>query len=95
MFFLPSQAVLSAILRDEYSTSVVKTKEADKAGSNQLPARDLVHLELRPNYLIFFLKNTGSRSTRYVSITVLSDSSILPKFLEKSDPELARPAFST
>ena len=95
MFFLPSQAVLSAILRDEYSTSVVKTKEADKAGSNQLPARDLVHLELTPNYLIFFLKNTGSRSTRYVSITVLSDSSILPKFLEKSDPELARPAFST
>ena len=72
-FFWPSQAVLSTILRDEYSTSVVKTKEVDKAGSNQLPARDLVHLELMPNYLIFFLENTGSRSTRYVSITVLSE----------------------
>ena len=94
-FFLPSQAVLSAFLQDEYSTLAVKTKEADKARSNQLPARDLVHLELMPNYLIFFLKNTGSRSARYVSITVLSESSILPKFLEKSDPEVAKPAFPT
>ena len=59
VFLLP-QAVLNAILRDECSTSVVKTKEADKEGSNQLPAQDLVHLELMPNYLIFFLKNTGS-----------------------------------
>ena len=58
MFFLLPQAVLNAILRDECSTSVVKTKEADKAGSNQLPAQDLV--QLTPNYLIFFLKNTGS-----------------------------------
>ena len=95
MIFLPSQAVLSTILRDEYSTSVVKTKEAHKAGSNQLPARDQVHLRLTPNYLIFFLKNTGSQSTRYVSMPVLSESSVLPKFLEKSDPDVARPAFST
>lgn len=53
MFFLPSQAVLSAILLNEYSTSVAKTKEADKAGSNQLPACDLVHLELTTNYTVF------------------------------------------
>ena len=35
MFFSPSRAVLSAILRDEYLTSAVRTKEGDKAGSNQ------------------------------------------------------------
>ena len=40
MFFSLSRAVLSAILRDEYLTSVVKTKEGDKAGSNKPPARD-------------------------------------------------------
>ena len=32
---------------------------------------------------------------RYVSTPAPSESSILPKFLEKSDPEVARPAFST
>ena len=52
-------------------------------------------LELTPNYLISYLKNTGSRSTRYVSMPHPNESSILPKFLEKSDPEVARPAFST
>ena len=41
MFFSLSQAVLSAILQDEYSTSVVRTKEGDKVASNQLPARYL------------------------------------------------------
>ena len=30
MFFSPSRAVLSAILRDEYLTSAVRTKEGDK-----------------------------------------------------------------
>ena len=30
MFFSPSRAVLSAILRDECLTSAVKTKEGDK-----------------------------------------------------------------
>ena len=40
MFFSPSRAVLSAILRDEYFTSGVRTKEGDKAGSNQPPAGD-------------------------------------------------------
>ena len=67
MFFSPSRAVLSAILRDEYLTSAVRTKEGDKAGSNQPPARDPVQLklELTPNYLISHFKNTGSRSTRY------------------------------
>ena len=35
MFFSPSRAVLSAVLRDEYLTSAVRTKEGDKAGSNQ------------------------------------------------------------
>ena len=38
MFFSPSRAVLSAILRDEYLTSAVRTKEGDKAGSNQPPS---------------------------------------------------------
>ena len=97
MFFLPSRAVLRAILREEYLTSAVRTKEGDKAGSNQPPARDPVQfkLELTPNYLISYLENTGSRSTRYVSMPHPNESSILPKFLEKSDPEVARPAFST
>lgn len=44
---LPSQAVLSTILPDEYSTSVVRTEEGDKAGSNQQPAHYLVHLKLK------------------------------------------------
>ena len=97
MFFSPSRAVLSVILRDENLTSAVRTKEGDKAGSNQPPARDPVQfkLELTPNYLISYLENTGSRSTRYVSMPHPNESSILPKFLEKSDPEVARPAFST
>ena len=97
MFFSPSRAVLSAILQDEYLTSAVRTKQGDKAGSNQLPARDRVQFNLQqtPNYLISYLENTGSRSTRYVSMPHPNESSILPKFLEKSDPEVARPAFST
>ena len=97
MFFSPSRAVLSAILRDEYLTSAVRTKEGDKAGSNQPPARDPVQfkLELTPNYLISYLENTGSPSTGYVSMPHPNESSILPKFLEKSDPEVARPAFPT
>ena len=97
MFFLLSRAVLSAILRDEYLTSAVRTKEGDKAGSNQPPAHDPVQftLELTPNYLISYLENTGSRSTRYESMSHTNESSVLPKFLEKSDPEVARPASST
>ena len=97
MFFSPSHAVLSAISRDEYLTSAVRTKEGDKAGSNQPPARDPVQftLELTPDYLISYLEITGSRSTRYVSMPHLNESSVLPKFLEKSDLEVARPAFST
>ena len=96
-FFSPSRTVLSAILRDESLISAVRTKEGDKAGSNQPPARDPVQfkVELKPNYLISYLENTGSRSTRYVSMPHPNESSILPKFLEKSDPEVARPAFST
>ena len=60
-FFSPSRGVLSAILEDEYLTSVVGTKEEDKAGRNQLPPHDLVYfkLELMPNYLNSYLKNTG------------------------------------
>ena len=78
-------------------TSAVRTKEGEKAGCSQPPARDPVQfkLELTPNYLISYLENTGSRSTRYVSMPHPNESSILPKFLEKSDPEVARPAFST
>ena len=95
--FSPSRAVWSAILRDEYLTSAVRTKEGDKAGSNQPPARDPVQfkLELTPKYWSPYLENTGSRSTRYVSMPHPNESSILPKFIEKSDPEVARPAFST
>ena len=93
MFSSPSRAVLSAILRDEYLTSAVRTKEGDKAGSNQPLASDPVQfkLELTPNCLISYLENTGSRSTRYASMPYPNESSILPKFLEKSDPEVATP----
>ena len=94
MFFSPSLAGLSAVLRDEYLTSAVRTNEGDKAGSNQPPARDPVQfkLELTPHYFISYLENTGSRSTRYVSMPHPNESSVLSKFL--SDPEVARPAFS-
>ena len=93
-FFSPSRAALSPILRDEYLTSAIRTKKGEKAGSNQPPACNLVHfkLELTPNYLINYLENTGSQSARYVSMPAPSESSILPKFLEKNDPENARPA---
>ena len=96
MFFSPSCAVLSAILRDEYLTSAARTKEGDKAGSSQPPARDSVQfkLQLTPNYLISYLENTGSRSTRYVSMPHPNESSILPKFLEKSDPDARRLKFT-
>ena len=96
MFFSPSGAVLSAILRDEYLTSAARTKEGDKAGSSQPPARDSVQfkLQMTPNYLISYLENTGSRSTRYVSMPHPNESSILPKFLEKSDPDARRLKFT-
>ena len=75
----------------------LELKKETKADSNQPPALDPVQfkLELTTNYLIFYLENTGSRCTRYVSMPLPNESSILPKFLEKSDPEVARPAFST
>ena len=97
MFFSPSRYVLCAILGDDYLTSVVRTKQEDKACSNQRPARDLVHfrLELTPNQWNSHLKNTSIRSTRDVSMSDPSESSVLPKFLKKSDPKVARPAFST
>ena len=97
MFFSLSLPVLSPILQDEYLTSAVITKEGDKAGSNQPSACDPAQfkLELAPNYLISYLENTGSRSTKYVSMPHPNESSFLPKFHEKSDPEVARPAFST
>ena len=65
-FFSPARAVFSAILRDEYLTSAVRTKEGDKVGSNQPPTRDLVHfkLQLTPDFLISYLENTSCRSTR-------------------------------
>ena len=44
MFFPLSRAILSAILREEYLTSAVRTKEGDKAGSSQPPASDPVQL---------------------------------------------------
>ena len=73
MFFSPCRAVLSAIFRNEYLTSAVRTKELDKAGSNQPPVSDPVQfkLELTPNYLISYLENTDSRSTRMICIHAL------------------------
>ena len=95
-FFSPSSAVLSAILRDQYLTLADRTKDGDKAGSNQPPARDPAQfkLELTPNYLISYLENTGSQSTRYVSMPHPNESSVLPKFRERNDPEVSRPDFS-
>ena len=90
MFFSPFHAVLRAILRDEYLTSAVRTKEGDiRQAAISCPAHDPVQfkLELMPNYLISYLKNTGSRSTRYVSTPHPNESSILPKFLKKSNPQ--------
>ena len=83
-FFSPARAVLSAILREEYLTSAVRTEEGDKAGSNQPPARDLVHfkLQLTPDFLISYLENTSCRSTRCRS-----------PYLRRV--ESSRPAFST
>ena len=71
MFFSPSRAVLSAILRDEYLTSAVRTKEGDKAGSNQPPARDPVQfkLELMPNYLISYLSFFSSNRRGQIFIS--------------------------
>ena len=69
MIFSLFRAVLSAILRDEYLTSAVRTKEGDKAGRNQPPRRRVTQSNLSWNwrYLISYLENTGSRSTRYLS----------------------------
>ena len=58
-------------------------REGDKAGSNQPPVHDQVHFKA-PSPLV-----------RYVSTPDPSESSIVPKFLEKSDHEVARPTFST
>ena len=60
MFFSLSLPVLSPILQDEYLTLAVRTKEGDKAGSNQPSACDPAefNLELAPNYLISYLENT-------------------------------------
>ena len=71
MFFSPSRAVLSAILRDEYLTFAVRTKEGDKAGSNQPLARDPVQfkLELMPNYLISYLSFFSSNRRGQIFIS--------------------------
>ena len=63
---MPAHAVLSAISRDEFLNLVIRTKEGDKAGSNQPPARDLVHfkLQLTPEFLNSYLENTSRRSSR-------------------------------
>ena len=63
---MPAHAVLSAISRDEFLNLAIRTKEGDKAGSNQPPARDLVHfkLQLTPEFLNSYLENTSRRSSR-------------------------------
>ena len=55
MFFPLSRAILSAILREEYLTSAVRTKEGDKAGSSQPPASDPVQLSWNWRQTISFL----------------------------------------
>ena len=78
MLFSPSRAVLSAILRDEYLTSAVRTKEGDKAGSNQPPARDQVQfkLEFTPNYLILIV---ASQHTDNYALKEKSKYCLYPK----------------
>ena len=86
--FPPSCAVLSAILRDEYLTSAVRTKDGDKAGSNQTLVRDLVHfnLDLTPNSLKFLTSKMADSDPldMYVSIPAPSESSIIRNFLRKA-----------
>ena len=83
--FSPSHAVLSAILGDDYLTSEVRTKEGDKVGSNQPLARDPVQfkLELMPNYLISYLENTDSRSTRMICIHGPSEWELNPSKISR------------
>ena len=97
MFFAPSSAVLRAILRDEYLTSAVRTNQGDKAGSNQSPARELVHfkLELTPNQWNSHLKNTSIRSIRDVPIPSPNLSLNSQNFTERGDPENRNKAVST
>ena len=76
---------------------MVRTKEGDKAGSNQPPTRDPVHfkLELMPNHWISRVGNTSIGSMRYVSMLLPNLNSILTKSSEESNPGVARAAFST
>ena len=76
---------------------MVRTKEGDKAGSNQPPTRDPVHfkLELMPNHWISRAGNTNIGSMRYVSMLLPNVNSILTKSREESNPGVARAAFST
>ena len=63
---MPAHVVLSAISRDEFLNLAIRTKEGDKTGSNQPPARDLVHfkLQLTPEFLNSYLENTSRRFSR-------------------------------
>ena len=76
---------------------MVRTKEGDKAGSNQPPTRDPVHfkLELMPNHWISRAGNTNIGSMRYVSMLLPNVNSILTKSTEESNPGVPRAAFST
>ena len=76
---------------------MVRTKEGDKAGSNQPLTRDPVHfkLELMPNHWISRAGNTNIGSMRYISRLLPNVNSILTKSTEESNPGVARAAFST
>ena len=70
-------------------------KGGNRVGSNKLPMRDLVHLKLKlmPNHWISQLKTECDQLDMF-SCPFRSFSSINPKFLEKSNPEIARAASS-
>ena len=52
MFFSPSRAVLNAILRDEYLTSAVRTKEGDSFFSSN--RRGQIFISENIAYILFY-----------------------------------------
>ena len=58
MFFLPSRAVLSAILQDEYLTSAVRTKEGEISAHSDF--RTLNTHRITPYHVWVGVKSSGS-----------------------------------
>ena len=74
MFFSPYLGVLSPILRDEYLTSAVRTKEGNKAGSNQPPARDLSPSLVLTAEVKYSSRKIGLKTPRYGEKNMTHDS---------------------